>query len=129
MGTVFEGADYDTAAFTTVRVRVVVRTNPVEPLARGNLRYDKQRHLPERRPAHGEPRVLGIERPSRVAWARATAAYCLARPRSPIMYMKKKSASWTSSICCNTLPACAAMPDTFACERTDHALPEPPCFR
>ncbi|MCC6839152.1 MAG: FecR domain-containing protein [Flavobacteriales bacterium] len=56
LGTAFEVADYDTAAFATVRVRtghvrVVAGTDTVELLAGDHLRYDKQRHLLERRPA------------------------------------------------------------------------------
>ena len=55
LGTAFEVADYDTAAFATVRVRtghvrVVAGTDTVELLAGDHLRYDKQRHLLERRP-------------------------------------------------------------------------------
>ncbi len=56
LGTAFEVADYDTAAFATVRVRtghvrVVAGTDTVELLAGDHLRYDKQRHQLERRPA------------------------------------------------------------------------------
>ncbi len=56
LGTAFEVADYDTAAFATVRVRtghvrVVAGIDTVELLAGDHLRYDKKRHLLERRPA------------------------------------------------------------------------------
>lgn len=56
LGTAFEVADYDTAAYATVRVRtghvrVVAGIDTVELLAGDHLRYDKQRHLLERRPA------------------------------------------------------------------------------
>ncbi|MBP8823046.1 MAG: FecR domain-containing protein [Flavobacteriales bacterium] len=56
LGTAFEVADYDTAAFATVRVRtghvrVVAGADTVELLAGDHLRYDKQRHRLERRPA------------------------------------------------------------------------------
>ncbi len=56
LGTAFEVADYDTARFATVRVRtghvrVVAGTETVELLAGDHLRYDKQRHQLERRPA------------------------------------------------------------------------------
>ncbi len=56
LGTAFEVADYDTAAFATVRVRtghvrVVAGADTMDLLAGDHVRYDKQHHLLERRPA------------------------------------------------------------------------------
>jgi len=56
LGTAFEVADYDTAAYATVRVRtghvrVVAGADTMDLLAGDHLRYDKQRHVLERRPA------------------------------------------------------------------------------
>ena len=56
LGTAFEVADYDTAAYASVRVRnghvrVVAGADTMDLLAGDHVRYDKQRHLLERRPA------------------------------------------------------------------------------
>lgn len=56
LGTAFEVADYDTAAFATVRVRnghvrVVAGADTLDLLAGDHVRYDKKRHVLERRPA------------------------------------------------------------------------------
>lgn len=56
LGTAFEVADYDTAAYATVRVRtghvrVVAGADTMDLLAGDHVRYDKQRHVLERRPA------------------------------------------------------------------------------
>lgn len=56
LGTAFEVADYDTAAFATVRVRnghvrVVAGADTLDLLAGDHVRYDKKRHQLERRPA------------------------------------------------------------------------------
>lgn len=56
LGTAFEVADYDTAAYATVRVRtghvrVVAGADTMDLLAGDHVRYNKERHLLERRPA------------------------------------------------------------------------------